>query len=477
MTMPFSRREMMRVALGSLLLPVCRTAQGQGLSPVAEEPTYTVTLADKKKLALQAAVRNAASGGGAKQVRIFNRPKSAAPSDALLDMVLTTDSSGGRVEKCRAFFNVKPAVRVNLEAVRDEKGAYAVGVPSESGTLPFGAPLVTQLTALLFLGKLYSFTRGGPQNFAFLVDFGAQAVEIVTLTLTADGQETLTLPGGAVKARKLRYKAPVASLPKEHQEGVFYIGPRGEVLKCETNFFILPIQAEKPAAFDRDSRTLTLTFATPLVPNLSAVLRAVSRGTRGYGLTLQIDRGQTLATVECDPAYRPVKIETPWMSRPFTARVVGTTVQYTLAATKEGVHAVPSGNAWFLPYWFVTEFWEEGSGGFAGMGVGDRRDGDFFPLFTGQRDSNPFALERLPDTEARTPNGQGFSLRRYRFANKPTTGLAAFFQNNVYELYTDGRRLVALLGSDGITIFRDGWTTAFTATLKPPAAQKPAPPL
>jgi hypothetical protein len=82
------------------------------------------------------------------------------------------------------------------------------------------------------------------------------------------------------------------------------------------------------------------------------------------------------------------------------------------------------------------------------MPLGGKQDGTFLPLILSGEYGRPFTLERLPDFRA---DGAGAPLRRYRFSLD--AGAAR------YDLYTDGRRLVHLSGTDGgvgLTITRDG---------------------
>jgi hypothetical protein len=95
------------------------------------------------------------------------------------------------------------------------------------------------------------------------------------------------------------------------------------------------------------------------------------------------------------------------------------------------------------------------------MANGERRYGDFFALYTGRTDSEPFTLLRLPDTYALSGSDR-IPLRRYRM----------MCPSGAYDLTTDGARLVVLLGSDGLAIVRAGWDT-YAAALKPPGPPDP----
>jgi hypothetical protein len=458
MTTLLSRRTVMGAAVGYLV---------GGKQQAATEPTYTITLPDKQTFALQVAVRKGADGS--REVRVFTRP-TPTPGPLYIENIIVADPDG-KPSRCRLFFGTKPRVGMTMEAVRNPKGDYSIRVPEEKGTLNFGAPLFTPLAAELFVGRMYDWRRGGPQNFAQLVDYGAPPVSIVTLTLTADGQETITLPSGEVKARKLKYKAAVPHLPKEQQEGVFWVGPLGEVLKCDTPFFGVPLRAQKPAVYDKATETLTLTFANPGdAPGTHVALYARKRGTIGYTLALEFEKGMKLATLECDTAFRPTTIETPWFGRTFHADISGSTLRYSLAETPVSVRPAPTGNVWFPPSRFVTELWEGEKGVFAGMAVGEKRDGDYLGVVPNQTDEGPFILERLPDVTARTPEGEEIAVRHYRQMGKQSEskvelGIPLQMARPVYHLYTDGARLIAFLGTDKVTVFRDGWD-AFTKTLK-----------
>lgn len=438
-----------------LLAPVSVRAQG--------EPAYTFTLPDKQTLPLQLTVEKK-SDGGVGRVRVQNRPSASGAALVALDLLLTTDGEN-KPTRCRVSVGARPDDLNHMEAIRTEKGEYDIQVPAEKGELPLGARLFSPLAAELFVGRMYDLRRGGPQNFALLIDYGPGPVKVITLTLTAEGPEQITLPDGPVKARRMRYKAAVPFLPKEQQAGVFWIGPLGEVLKCDTSFFGVPLRAKKPAFYENNGKRLTLTFSNPDSPDTLVHLRA-DRRTSGLAVTLSINDTPPFANLECDPSFQPLRIETAWKGRPFKAEVNGSALRYVLEGVKDRVHPVSSGRVWFPPYWFVTELWEGEKGAFANLKVGETRDGDYLPLLLGPREGQSFSLERLADKTTSAPSGEEMVVRRYRFSNKPGSNLSAEARN-VYDLYTDGSRLIAFVGSDGITITRDGWG-AFTGTLKKP---------
>ena len=450
------------------------TLAGLWLAPAAfaraAEPTYTVTLPDKQKLHLQ--VVEEAGAGGEGRVRVVTLPQSVAKSDLLCDAFLTLDTNG-KPDFCHVFFGPKPGVGANFEAVRNPAGsAFDVRVPAAAGSLLFGGTLIAPLVAELFIGRLYDWKRGGTQTFAMLVDAGVPTAEVVTLKLTADGVETLTLPDGPVTARRLRYDTPLSVLPKDQQTGVFWVGPLGEVLRCDTAFFGVPLRAKGVATREDDNKRLALRFANPGDPTGFVVLLRADRQAGGYAVALEIegkgrDANIPLASLTCDSSYRLQHLETPWHGRPFVADVVGNEVRYRLPAQGLAVRQTPTGRAWFLPYWFATDIWEAGKGAWADLAIGETRDGDYLPLFTGDYNGGgPFALERLPDRAV----GEGRpALHVYRFSNKAAGEVKLVGdRTNVYDVYTDGKRLVAFIGSDKSTIIRDGWE-AWAAGLAAPA--------
>lgn len=65
-----------------------------------------------------------------------------------------TDPNGQPI-LARLAFGGDSTTPLNFEGRRMPDGAFRVSAPEERGKLTFGAPLVTDLTAEMFLGRLY----------------------------------------------------------------------------------------------------------------------------------------------------------------------------------------------------------------------------------------------------------------------------------------------------------------------------------
>ncbi len=101
------------------------------------------------------------------------------------------------------------------------------------------------------------------------------------------------------------------------------------------------------------------------------------------------------------------------------------------------------------------------------MNVGKKRDGTYVPLLLngGASWSASFTQERLPDLRRRAAAAP--RVRHYRFTVRDEAE-----EKTNYDVYTDGARLIALFGSDGVSAVRDGEEN-FAVTLKPPAPPAP----
>ena len=84
------------------------------------------------------------------------------------------------------------------------------------------------------------------------------------------------------------------------------------------------------------------------------------------------------------------------------------------------------------------------------------------PWLVAQRDAGAFTLERLADLSASVQSRE-VPVHHYRFVSK-----------NVYDVYSDGSRLLAVIASDKTIIIRDGWEA--WAKALPVPAPLPAPP-
>jgi hypothetical protein len=468
-----NRRRFTFTAVGSLLSVFVLSVMPPLLAAPLE-PTYTVTLPDKQVINLR--IENIKTPDGRRRMRVWNQPKSAAKSDLYIDtsMILEAD---GKPSASRLYFGANADQGMSLEAVRKGNG-YGVREPELSGDLQFGAPLFVPLIAELFVGKQYDFKRGGPQTFAHLLDANVSTARISTLTLTAEGTpETIELPDGPVKARKLRYLLNDLALPEPARAGVFYVGANGEVLKCDTPFFGVPLRAKGPARWEDGGRRFVLNFKNQDSGNRVVTLQADRQLSGDWAIKLTLaDMSDALATLTCDKSFRLKKMETPWHGRPFTAAVVGTdTVHWTIKGGPEQQTPVSNESpVWFMPHWFFTDLWEGTGGAFANMNVDDTRDGQLLALFLGQRDAAVFTLERLKDSPSVQRNGASIPLRHYRFYTGGKQAAVEARATPIYDFYTDGSRLIIFLTSDNIKIVRTGWEMYATA-LPLPKREETAP--
>lgn len=449
-----NRHQFVRLSAFALLA----ISGGESFVAALPEPTYTATLSTKQVVHLR--LETSRAPDGRRSVRVWNQPKAVAKSDIEMDVSVVL-GAGNKPLSSRSFFGLTPELGINLEAIRSSSG-FTVREPALAGDLKFGSALFTPLLAELFIGRIYDFKRGGTQTFAQLFDTFVTRAKISTMTLTAVGKpETIVLPDGPVKARKLRYLSTEPSLPEAARTGVLYVGLRGEVLRCDTAFFGVPVRAKGPALVDNEGQRVTLRFANPDSPDRVVQLQGNRQSSGEWKIALRFD-GQTdsLATLTCDASYRLKSLQTPWTGRPFTASVVGTdTLHWNRGGGPEQGAPVPAESpVWFVPHWFATDLWEGTGSAFAGMTTDETRDGFLLPLLPEQKEATPFTLERL----AGITNG-ATGVRHYRFYIGGKEAAAG----PRYDFYTDGSRLCVLLASDGTRIIRHGWES-YAATLKPP---------
>ena len=416
------------------------------------EPTYTLTLPDKQRLRLEASV--VSDPQGRRIARVASVPTPAKKNEFLLEATAVIDADGA-ARFGQAAFGISVLPPSRFEAKQQDSGDFTIVVPEERGTLPFGAPLVTTQSAQMFLGRLYQWDKGGEQNFALFVDFGWKPLEIVTLKLKADGTENVELADGKVTARRLRYEAAIPHLGDDQRKGVFYIGPLGEILRCDSAALGLPFKLRGPVKREEQKRLVGAVF---LPTDRFKIFLNAERTEAGYDIALKLNEQPIGAKTTCDAHYIPTRIESPWRGRPLTAIVEGNNLHYSLAPGVPEIAPVPSGRPWFIPFWILTELWESGKGTFAGMKIGETREGDFLPLVSGLSDKGPFTLERQPD-KAITLSGETVTVTRYRLQSAART----------CDLYTDGSRLLACLSNDDFRITRDG-LEEWAASLKPPSA-------
>jgi hypothetical protein len=267
---------------------------------------------------------------------------------------------------------------------------------------------------------------------------------MATLQLEARGTSKVALEGGEVEARRLAYSlTPVRRGSAPPPAGVLFIGPRGELLQADPPLFGIPFdggRAKGPAQLEGG--------VVLLRTNKGETIKGKSRTDGGYDVELYGKYEYPFATATVDPAGRLARVSERWNGRERVSTVGTNEVRYTFSAATLGTVSGPADRAWFFAHWFATDTWETGDGPFAGMPLGGKQDGTFLPLILSGEYGRPFTLERLPDFRA---DGTGAPLRRYRLSLD--AGAAR------YDLYTDGRRLVHLSGTDGrigLTITRDG---------------------
>ncbi len=432
----------------------------------AAEPTYTVTLPDKRKLHVTVSVQPTPNGG--RLLRVAPLPQSVVKSDAVLSSELALDVSG-TVQRCHVQFGPPldttpvspgsiPDTGVDLVAERTEPGVFNVQSPKRSGVLGYGAPLVSPLASLIFLGCYYDWKKGGGQNVVWLEAYQSASPQLYTVTLSADGAQTLNLSDGPVKTRRLKYHAPLAFLPEKLRDGVIFIGPMGETLQSDIPVFGdgSAIKATGAATLEGRGRSFVVRYEFGGFPSFA--LRAVDNGPNGWEARMETMPGaQKIGSVWTDTAFRVRRVDAPIRSRAYRAEVSPSEIRWTIGGA-EAEPAATTANAWFAPFWMITDAWEGRGAMFGDLVVGAKGDGTYFPLFNGQTTGSAFTLLRLPDVSVNAPQGESVTLHHYRFDRD---------NKSAYELYTDGSRLVLFTGSDATTITRDGWE-AFAATIKPP---------
>ncbi len=436
----------------------------------AAEPVYLVTLPDKQLITLTTVWDEAPDG--TRTARIVTLSEGYGRSDLSLFASVSLKPSG-YARAAGVQFGPKALPKaVVLEAFRtddepdggENKAVFSVLVPKRTETIPFSGTPTTLQTAYGCLGRQYDWARGGEQRLFCLLDFAVAAPTFYTLTLKAAGTATIPLTSGPVKARRLLYTTDLPYMPKEQRQGALYVGKRGEVLRCASSLFAFSVFAVSPSHPGKESGVFEFKLDRPgdvfvREREKSATVReiAIEVGDGAY----QISRGTVNAV------GRPLSLESPWLGRPLKVSFAPAAVTWTLAASEPVKTTVAGGNAWFVPFWFVTEAWETGGGPDANLAVGDKRTGTYLPLFTGQQDGGAFEIERMPDYVARV-GGDETPLHRYRVQTRVA-----------YELFTDGKRMVYFAGSDGLKATRNGWEFLATAIPMPKlpdaAPPKPAP--
>lgn len=428
-------------------------------SVAAAEPVYRVTLPDGSALRATLEVGSAPDGGRWARVRMgAGRGAPGRSVEArLVDTTLFLDAAG-RAVRCRTEARSPEGWVSLLEVERGPepgRGGLTVRIPEQTGTMAAGAPLVSALDALAFLGRRYDWKRGGPQNFALLIDFLPQPPRLVTMTLEAAGTETLDFPDAEVRARKLKITTDLPGRAPGAEPDVLYVGPAGEVLRSRGALFPLPFEAEGPARVEKNGLTLRLVRPAPLV--VRAARRPAASGNNGLTVKIETLNGMEIGSVSTDAAYHPVHIAHEFLGRPFTADSTPAGVRWRLAAGRREPVSV-TGEPWFLPLYLATEFWESAPAA-AQVFPGAKRTATYLPLELGSANGLPFDIENRGADTVTGPEGLSVTLRHWRHT----------FAGRAQDLWTDGARLVKLAASDGLMIVREGWAER-TAGLKAPAA-------
>ena len=430
----------------------------------AEEPSYTITLPDKQTLRVTVSLTRTPNGGT--YARVYSVPPTVVKYDMTLDCGETIRESGAPAECLVAFGPKATPLTVYLQAKRTDlnpdygQATFSFLSPERSETTPYSGRLIELTSGIFSLGRQYDWKRKGEQTFLCLVDRGVATPQFLPLKLKAAGGEVISLSDAPkVRARKLRYECEFPYTPEEYRKGIIYIGPSGEVLRCDSNLFGMAFQAKAPAKKTLDGYGLDLPLAIPKDWEFKERLRA--GGERE--ITLDVLGGYNYATIRLNAQGQLKSMETPWIGRPFTAEVVGKQVAWKLEASAALSEKKTDTPVWFLPHWFLTEVWETGNSPFAQMGVREKRMGYYFPLFYGDMEGSPLTIERLDDYRAAKPDGTAFTLFRYLVTTKVA-----------YEIYTDGKRLVAMIASDGTKSVQVGWEKVGDL-LTPPPAPAPTP--
>lgn len=433
------------------------------------EPTYTMTLPGKQTAFVGLRVGQTPEGT---TVQITPRETGGLSATHQLDMTVVVDQEGMPIS-CLSKFVARatphqPLLQEVTRGPKDGEGriTYLQHAPLTRGTLTFARPIVTSMGLILFPGRLYDWQKGGEQQFLFLQDIGATVPVLHSLYLKGEsGTEEIELESGKVKARRLTYRANLPFLAKEQQTGKLYVGPNGELLWSPNAVFGIPFKLKEPGKVDTDRHTLELTLAG----DVKVTVRAEQKR-EGIETQILLNNSISLTTAMLDANLRLIRLESLFPGRKMTAQVQGNNLNWELEATAPAPLTLSAPYPMFFPQWFATELWEGGKGPYAGMQVGESRLGCHPPVYFAVPIANPFAVERVEDMTT-TVNGESVTVHRYRFAFSANPGKAKI--DNIYEVYTDGRRLIALLSvGGGVQIKRDGWDS-FIGTLKPPTIPTP----
>jgi hypothetical protein len=443
---------MLRTVLLAFVLMLCVPLSGR-----CQEPTYRMKLyEDTVVCALQ--VTKTATGT---TVTLAPVKQPAVPVHYQMAATLELDKKGA-AQRCSMLFGPanRPDAEFRIEAVPQEGGQslFRVQEPEEGGTFSFAGPLVSGYSLPLTIGRLYDFKRGGEQRFAYLLMNTVRVLSLHTLTLTADGKETIELTSGPVEARRLRYRLPAPALRPEDQKGVVYVGPRGELLRSDTKLVGFPVQAASPAHVEAGNSRIELKLDKPYPITISG-----QKTQSGMTARIAYDNGIELSRLTLGPKLSLLQQQGPWRGKEAIVRSDGIgLVQYRIPPGQATLTKLTSEHPFFFPHWFYTEGWEES----VASNPQAKWASDYMPLYTGFPGTYPFAMERLDDIKA-MHEGRPVTVRRYRFTLWADS--AQTKPGNYYDVYTDGKRLIAALGAvDRRAMFRMGWED-FTSKLTPPA--------
>jgi hypothetical protein len=429
----------------------------------AAEPVYAVTFANKSRMVVTLA--EGRGPGGERTVRVVSVPPTVTPYDTVVDARLTMGADGVPAECAVTSGPVATPRASNLALVRTDRredpAQFDIVSPKRSGATPFSGRLTTLLTAPAMIGRQYDWKRKGTQEFLVLVERGVPEPQFLPLTLTADGADRLELKEGPVQARRLRYKAPFPFLSEAQQTGVLYIGPRGEVLQCDTPLLATPIKATGPMhPYEREDGAFELTLEVPD----GVTIRERYLGAGRHEVATEALGGLKIAKAVTNARWEPIEIESPLMGQPLQAKIANGAVTWEMEAAPLGKATVAGGAVWVWPLFFIADAWEGSGGPFSALAIGQERRGTYYPLLHGQAAGVEFTLTRRDDVRVPNPAGGDIALFSYRFTSGGVT----------QDLYTDGRRLVHLTASDGGSITRQGWEKAAArlATAPPPPPAK-----
>jgi hypothetical protein len=447
------------------ILPVILTLLLFAAPLYAQEPLYRVELPGEQKLTVVVRV----SGGSERRVDVLSRDIGGVPPTHLIESTVTLDANSTSVS-ARSFFVAQnarhnPIYQEAKRAEPDSEGreVYQLGTPEIQGEIPVTQTLLTNISAMLFVGRAYDWAKGGTQTFAWLLDYAATLPSVHPIRLSANGVEEILIGKERIKARRLVYETELPFLPSNQRKGTLFIGKEGEVLKVESSLMVLPLTVVRPLQIRSDKRKASLELAG--LPN-SEIRGEFFSGTAKVTASIA---GNEVATTYTDSRFSTVRHESLFLGRKMTSAVQNGVLRYRLEPTPPTTYTLLSGRSLFFPQWLATGTWEQGTGKLAKIAVGEKRDVDYFALHNGVSTGFFSTMERVDDIHL-TRNAVPVVLSRYRL----TTWSDAKKSKPIYlfDFYTDGEFAVAILSNTGVKIRRIGWES-FTDTLKQPEIPKP----